>query len=146
MKVNASAVLVNLTGEPLKDGTDEPVKVDKGGRETAPAKPAKNLTLGIVVANTILHIEIDERNQPVKVAGVEQIRRFRLAQRFYRGGTLGLRSDDVTLAKASLERAISLYSPLVIGQALDLIEPSLADIVDDEPPETKSTGKVTKIK
>lgn len=109
MKVDFSQVLRNFEGTAMKEGERE-------------------LTLAIVAANALL------ADDPALTSGVLKMERYNLAQRVYdyRNHDRGL---DLTLKESALigDRIAALYSTLVAGQAITMIEAGTRTVLREAP-------------
>lgn len=106
MKINFSAVLLDMAGEPIPQD-DRPN-----------AKPA---TLGSVSCTALLAQFPDEQNLAAEI----KVKRFRLAEAATKGGEQDLPVDDVAELKRLLAKA---FGPLIVGRAFDIIEPPVANV------------------
>lgn len=97
MKLNFSAVINDLEGNPCKDAKGD------------------NATLGSITVEALMATFPDEQN----LLGADKVKRFRLAEQAFKGGTQEVEVDDVALLKTLIGKA---YGPLVVGRAYDLIE------------------------
>ena len=100
MKIDFSAVIKDLDGDPVKDGE-------------------KDATLGRVACTALLASYADEQN----LAAEDKVRRFRLAEIAAKGGEREVKVEDVALIKTLIGKA---FAPLVVGRAYDSIEPPSA--------------------
>jgi hypothetical protein len=97
MKIDFSAVIKDLDGDPVKDGE-------------------KDATLGRVACTALLASYADEQN----LAAEDKVRRFRLAEIAAKGGEREVKVEDVALIKQLIGKA---FAPLVVARAYDIIEP-----------------------
>ena len=95
MKVNFSAEITDLRGNPVKDGDE-------------------NLTLGAVACSAMLAVMSTDQNLP----SAEKVRMFRLAQKAADGGEVEVTAEDVVLLK---DRIGTLYGALIVGRVYDLV-------------------------
>ena len=100
MKIDFSAVIKDLDGDPVKDGE-------------------KDATLGRVACTALLASYADEQN----LAAEDKVRRFRLAEIAAKGGEREVKVEDVALIKTLIGKA---FAPLVVARAYDIIEPPCA--------------------
>jgi hypothetical protein len=97
MKVDFSALIKDLDGDPVKDGE-------------------KDATLGRVACTALMASYADEQN----LVAEEKVKRFRLAEIAAKGGEQELKVEDVALIKQLIGKA---FAPLVVARAYDIIEP-----------------------
>lgn len=98
MKVNFDAKILDLKGNPLKDGTAD-------------------LTLSDVTCAALIAVLQDDQNADSN----KKMKLFRLAQTATKGGEQEVPAEDVVLLK---ERVSKMYSALIVGRVFDLLEGS----------------------
>jgi len=96
MKVDFSKVILDLKGEPVKDGE-------------------KDFTLGDVAQNALLMPYPDEK----ELDGKAKVERFMIATTAALGGEQDISAEDVALIKKLIAKA---YGPLVVGRSYQIIE------------------------
>ena len=101
MQINFDAVLVDFTGQAMKEPGSDGSKTDR------------DLRLGVVAA-LALNLQ-SEGDTPVSAA-----RRGDLARRVWSGGEVDLDPEDVSLIRGCLHR---IWTPLIVSQARDLLDP-----------------------
>lgn len=97
MDVNFSQPIVKINGEPLE-------------------QEGEPYTFGMACAEALLTPTKD------KVQGTEMMRRYKLAQRLYEGGTQAVSTQEAALV---LKHAVDRWPPLIYGQ--------LHEVLGDEP-------------
>lgn len=102
MKRDFSAVLT-FAGKPVTE------KVD--GKEVT-------FTLGGVAVSALLMLRQDESN----ISGEEKFKRYKVAERLTAGGIIEVSVEELALLKKLIG---SLYQPIVVGAAFDLLERDL---------------------
>jgi hypothetical protein len=100
MKIDFSAVIKDLDGDPVKDGDED-------------------ATLGRIACTALLATYADERELPAE----QKVKRFRLAEIAAKGGEREVKVEDVALIKQLIGKA---FAPLVVARAYDIIEPPAA--------------------
>jgi hypothetical protein len=100
MKVDFSAILLNLQDEPLMQPGENP----------APA------TLAWIASEALLRATDDKDGQ-------KKYKLYELAMKVGRGGVIELKSEDIALIK---QKVGEQFAPLVVGRAFDLLEPATA--------------------
>lgn len=96
MKVQLDTKILNLQGEPIKDGDGD-------------------LTLKAVICAAMLGLLQEDQNAD----STAKVRMFRLAQRAVDGGEQDISAEDITLIK---QRVGKMYGALIVGRAFDLLE------------------------
>lgn len=104
MKIDFSAPINDINGEPMKDG------------ETI-------ITLGSICCTALLATYQDEQN----IGGPEKVRRFHLAEHAITGKPQDVDIKDVDLLRTLIAKA---FNPLVVGRAYNIIDPKL-EVVED---------------
>ena len=102
MKIDFSARIVNLDGEPVEEN-------------------GVVLTLGSLSINALLATLADLRGQTEQLPGTEKVRQATLAQKIHTEGSVDLSAEDITMLKDRIGRA---YSPLAVMQAWQLLDPA----------------------
>ena len=111
MKIKINSIMKNVYGEPLKSqrkkfrpkGSDKPTEFE-------------DMTLKDVIVNSLLGEFEGE-----KLTGEQKLERYKLAMKIQDGKSeIDLNSKDVVLIKDLIGKA---WSPLISGQAWELIEP-----------------------
>ena len=97
MKIDFSAVIKDLDGDPVKDGE-------------------KDATLGRVACSALLASYADEQG----LRAEDKVKRFRLAEVAAKGGEQEMKVEDVALLKSLIGKA---FAPLIVARAHDIIEP-----------------------
>ena len=93
MKIDTTKVLVNVTGDPFKDGD-------------------KDLTLGKAVAGAL---------STIKSEGIDgNLKSYVLAQRFYSEEEVDITVEDVVFVKDKIVQ--STYFPFIIGQIIKILD------------------------
>jgi hypothetical protein len=98
MKIDFSALILDLEKTPLKDGDND-------------------VTLGSVSCTALLATYPNETD----LSGDEKVKRYRLALAASEGGEQEIKVEDAALLKKLIAKA---YAPLVVGRAYEIIEPA----------------------
>lgn len=97
MKIDFSKKFTNFNGEVLKDAASD-----------------KEFTLRDVCIESLLSVDKDSN-----IDGVEKAKRYNLALEIYQGKRESLEAEDIVLLKQLVGK---LYTPIIVGQALPLLE------------------------
>lgn len=100
MKIDFSAILLNLQDEPLMQ------PVAKEGEEAQPA------TLSWIASEALLRATEDKDGQ-------KKYKLYALAMKVGGGDEVELKAEDITLIKQKIGEQ---FAPLVVGRAFDLLE------------------------
>ena len=101
MKIDFNKPILDLSGKPVKQ--DDSAK-------------SANATLGTVAVNALMAAYRDEDS----LSGADKARRYALALKINKGGTVDLKSEDVTTIKTLIGKA---FNPLIVGRAYEIIDP-----------------------
>ena len=111
MKIKINSILKNVYGEPLKSQRKEvlPKKSDK-------TPGFENMTIKDVIVNSLLGEFEGE-----KLTGEQKLERYKLAMKIQEAKVeIDLVTEDVVLIKDLIGKS---WSPLISGQAWEMIEP-----------------------
>lgn len=100
MKRNLDTLLLDLKGEPVKEGV---------GGETRP------VTVGSILIQSLLTLTQEDQS----LAADAKVTRYKLGLKVAPGGEVELTSEDLALLKLLVGR---LFSPLVVGRVYDWCE------------------------
>lgn len=109
MKIDVTQALTRLDGSPL-DRLVEACETCGQPEKTAP------VTLRSVCVDALLTLRANEEN----LAGEEKVRRYKLALRITHEDIVDMIPKDVALIQ---ELVASLYTPLVVGQVWEMLDP-----------------------
>ncbi len=114
MKIKVKTILKNVYGEPLKSQRKKPQT--KAEQKAGKAPGLEDLALKDIIVNALLGEYEGE-----KLAGEEKLERYKLAMLIQEAkADIDLSSKDIVLIKELIGKS---WSPLVSGQAWELIEP-----------------------
>jgi len=138
MLIDVTAVLKDLKGNPLRSNEMEPKRdadgekiprcgadgaqlMDDAGDPIWEMEPAA-LTLRDVILTGLGYLDQPNQNRAPDPNGKEKVRRYMLMQQVYQAdGTVAIEAKDVDLIKNMIAKTFP--SPLVVGQAFDLLDP-----------------------
>lgn len=100
-QVNVDALLLSGRGQPVKSED----------------KPPQEITLGFLIAKALWTVQLKDDT------GETKYKRGVLAERVSHGGVIDLSAEEIALIKKIVGEA---YSPLVIRQVYDLVDPQPA--------------------
>lgn len=105
MKVDLNQVLANFDGVVLRDGE-------------------KLATLGRICGNAMMAAPPDDRS-----SGELKHKRFKIAEKCFKGGEVELEAEDIALIKEWVGKA---FNPMVVGQTYEMLEGSRIGLTLDE--------------
>lgn len=110
MQIDTTQVLRNVWGAPIIDRPAVPAT------ETDAAKPAVELTIGMVCASAFLTpVKGDEAQTGIE----EKVQAYRMAKKFADGGVVDLTVEDLGLVR---QRIAKVYLLAVAGPALEMLD------------------------
>ncbi len=98
MRINFDTVLLDLKGNPIKDGGND------------------DLTLSAACCASLLTGYPDEQGLSAK----DKMRRYRVAQKISQGGEQDLSVEEIADVKMLISK---FYAPMVVGPAYDILDP-----------------------
>jgi len=106
---------------------DTPVKLErKEGDESEP----KDMTIAVAISQALLMNQPDGKNMR------ENITRYHLAKKVYKGGVQTIKDDELTLAKEAVGK---VFGPLVTGQVDDWVNNDYHENGNSVPSEVPTT-------
>lgn len=99
-KINFSAPLLNIAGEPFQ------VKVSETSKDERPME-LKDVAIEALLAVT-----------PEQQTGEQKFKQYEISQKIYPGGEVDLLPEDITLIK---QRIGMIYGPAIVGPAYKLL-------------------------
>jgi hypothetical protein len=116
--IDMTTVLKDLKGAPIPDSSQAVSVPGPDGKPTMDCSKCGPLTLGDVVASALL---MDRRDEP-NLSTIDKAKRGYLAEKILGNKAVTLTGPQVT----EIEKLLSAWPPLIVNDALPLIDPAEA--------------------